>query len=419
VSDNTILKTYEEGGYRPRLSAASPGWSDQSRLPSLLVQRLESSAITDIPPRQWAYGHFLMFGSASVLGAVDGIGKGAIAVVKALAMITGKPLLGERVWRSGRVAIVSYEDDATEWRRRIAAACIQYELDYDEMLENFRFIYRPNDRVAFGRLTESGTVEFPDSEDIIAELNAMGAVLMIVDPFNQAQDLTDGNNNVMVAKVANELSRIARECGIAVLVLHHVRKGAHGDLDDLMGATSLRATFRNCRILVRMTDDEATQMNISESWRYCRVSSSKQNYAPPPGRADWFKLNSVPLCNPTESYPDGDNVGVATIWQPRPMFEGMDNAALTKVFAELRRTVHSPHKQAKNTPWAGNVLMKIGGRSVDEARKIIKAWLASGVLTSGEIYDPKSKHEVQCVTLDEVKAAEILVQLGVFNAPPD
>ena len=83
---------------------------------------LPPTPIREIPPRPWAYGHFLLFGSAAVIGALDGGGKGAIAVVMALAMITGKALLDETVWKPGPVAIVTYEDDATEWHRRIAAA---------------------------------------------------------------------------------------------------------------------------------------------------------------------------------------------------------------------------------------------------------------------------------------------------------
>ena len=83
-----------------------------------------SDQISAIPPRQWAYGKFLLFGSAACIGAMDGGGKGMIATVMALAMITGYPLLGEKVWRTGPVAIISYEDDQDEWERRIAAACL-------------------------------------------------------------------------------------------------------------------------------------------------------------------------------------------------------------------------------------------------------------------------------------------------------
>jgi hypothetical protein len=50
---------------------------------------LAPTPISAIPPRKWAYGKFLLFGSAAAIGAVDGGGKGAHAVVVGLAMVTG------------------------------------------------------------------------------------------------------------------------------------------------------------------------------------------------------------------------------------------------------------------------------------------------------------------------------------------
>jgi hypothetical protein len=416
VSDSAILKAYDEGGYRPRLNATSPESGGQSQLLPLVLQRLEPRAIIDIPPRQWAYGRFLLFGSAAVIGAVDGGGKGAIAVVIALAMITGKPLLGERIWRTGAVAIVTYEDDEIEWHRRIAAACDHHKLDYEDVLAKVHFIRKPGDRVTFAA-QHDGKVIFPDGGEIIDQLKAIGAVLLIVDPFNHAHNLDDGNNNAMMAKVAGELSNVAHQSGAAVLVLHHLRKGATGQPDDLMGATSLRATFRSCLILARMAPDLAKKMTIADGWRYIHVAGSKENYAPPPERATWFKLIGVPLSNGTTDYPDGDNVAVATIWQPRALFEGMDSTTLAAVFAELRQTVHGPNKQAKNTPWAGKALIGIGGRNEHEAGRIVAAWLESGVLTKGDFYHAPSKHTVQRVTLDEAKAAAILAGTEAIYAP--
>ena len=284
--------------------------------------RLPVIGAAKIPPRPWAYGSFLLSGSAAVIGAVDGGGKGAIAVVMALAMITGKPLLGERVWRAGPVVIVTYEDDEDEWHRRIAAACAHYELDYAHVLANIYFLRKPDGRVSFAAV-ENGGVIFPDGREITDKLQAVNAVLLIVDPFNHAHDFDDGNNNVMIAKVAGELSKVARDSGVAVLVLHHLRKGANGTPDDLMGATSLRATFRSCRILARMPPEVAEKMKVPDPWRHVRIVGSKENYAPPPEKGTWFKLIGVHLGNATDDYPDGDEVAVATTWQTRPMFEGM------------------------------------------------------------------------------------------------
>jgi hypothetical protein len=368
----------------------------------------------NIPPRQWAYGRFLLFGSAAVIGAVDGGGKGAIAVVLLLSMITGKPLLGERVWRRGPVAVITYEDDEKEWHRRIAGACLHYELDYAVVMQQVHFIRKPNGRIVFAQF-EDGFLAYPDGDEVIHHLRNIGAVLLVIDPFNHAHALEDGNNNVMIAKVAAEMTRIAYMSGCAVLVLHHLRKGSTGNPDDLMGATSLRATFRNCRIFAKMTPEAAQKMNITDPWRYICIAGSKENYAPPAEKATWFKLIGVPLGNATECYPEGDEVAVAVIWQRRSMFEGMPPATLATVFNVLRQSNYSPHRQAKN--WAGKVLKDIGSRDEVEATRIIGFWLENGVLTKVKHYDNVSRHNVDRVVLNEGMVAEILADSG-YHAEP-
>jgi hypothetical protein len=390
-------------------------------VPGLPYRTLRPIGAANIAPRQWAYGRFLLFASVAVIGAVDGAGKGVIAVGIILAMITGKPLLGERVWRTGPVAIVTYEDDEEEWHRRIAAACLKYELDYAKILESIYFIHKDDEtKVSFGS-NNGASMFFPDSPRIIKTLNDLGIVLLIIDPFNHAHDGDDGNNNVMIAKVAAEVARIAQATKVAILVLHHLRKGSSGQPDDLMGALSLRATFRSCRILMRMTEEAAEKMKITDgAWRYIRIAGSKENYTPPPDKSTWYKLESIPLGNTgDETYPEGDDMGVATTWQTRPMFEGMDATVLRAVFSTLRDSVHGPNKQAKHTPWAGKVLMETGGRSQVEAWNIITSWLGSGTLEKGEYYHKASKHTVEKLVLNDAKAAEILAGLEVSDAAPD
>jgi hypothetical protein len=423
-SERRFYQRWEEEHRKKRPPPGSNGdarghHSTDAATGTIKCDRIPPIGATKIPPRPWAYGNFLLRGTAAVLGAVDGAGKGAIAVVMALAVITGKPLLGERVWRKGPVAIISYEDDVDEWHRRIAAACLHYDLDCETVLEGIHFLHKPGGHVSFASI-EDGKVTFPDSAQILRHLKDVGVVLLIIDPFNHAHELDDGNNNVMVAKVAGEIARIGHETPAAVLALHHhLRKGSSGAPDDLMGATSLRATFRSARILQRMTPDIADKMKITDPWRYIRIAGSKENYAPRPEKATWFKLISVPLgnCEVDPVYPDGDDVGVATTWQPRPMFEGMDTATLRAVFQVLRQTVYGPTKQAKHTPWAGKALVDIGKRSDREAATIIAAWLRSGVLTKSEYLHVESKHKVQRVILDEAKAAAILASLEASSRP--
>ena len=304
----------------------------------LEMVRLNPIGAGNIKPRQWAYGKFLLFCSAAVIGAVDGVGKGVIAVSIILATITGKELLGERVWRTGPVGIISYEDDEEEWHRRIAAGCKVHDLDYEQIIANIYFIRRPGGRVTFAQRALAGEMLFPDSAGIIKRLKHIKAVLLLIDPFNNAHEMDDGNNNVLIARVAADITSIARQSGVAALVLHHLRKGSTGDLDDLMGATSLRANFRGCRIFARMTIDEAKALGVpvTECWRYLRIAGTKANYAPPPERAVWFRLASEPLGNAAGIYTDGDEMGVAVPWSPPSVFEGIELTIIEAIFAKLR-----------------------------------------------------------------------------------
>jgi hypothetical protein len=123
--------------------------------------------ITDIPPRQWAYGEFLQFGTASCIGAMDGAGKGMIAAAMVISVTTGLALLGERVWRKGPVAIVTYEDDEREWRRRIAAACLHYsaqgfDTDYETVIQSVGFLHKPGGRVTLAERAQD-CLNFPDT----------------------------------------------------------------------------------------------------------------------------------------------------------------------------------------------------------------------------------------------------------------
>jgi hypothetical protein len=391
---------------------------------AIIVRHFDPHPITTIPPRRWAYGTLLLFGEASVLGAVDGGGKGAHAVVIALSMVTGREMLGERVWRTGPVAIITYEDKEDEWRRRIAAACLHYHLEYGEVIPHFHFISHPHGRIRFAARSEEGRTVFPHSEAIIQHLKQIGAVLLIVDPFNHAHAMEDGNNNTLIAQVAGEATRIAEVSDVALLALHHLRKGSTGDIDDLMGATSLRATFRATRILRRMTTEQAEKLQIpaADAWRYSCVAGTKDNYAPPARRAVWYHFESVSLGNSDGVYVEGDNVHVVALWAPPSPFAGIRLDVLERVFEAIRQGPgdgerFSPDVRAEH--WVGLPITEITGKPVGIVSGIIDGWIDTAVLTKEPFRSPKLRRVRASVTLNETKVAEILAPLGARPEPAE
>jgi hypothetical protein len=117
-------------------------------------------------------------------------------------------------------------------------------------------------------------------------------------------------------------------------------------------------------------------MNIADPWRYFGIAGTEENYAPPPEKGTWFKLTSRPLGNGAGIYSEGGNLAVAVIWEPRPMFEGMDAGTPRAVFDALREGVHSPVRRRRRQEPAGqtSMLARYSGSNRDLGERAFCRW---------------------------------------------
>ena len=91
-----------------------------------------------IPPRAWLYGkHYIRKFLTCTVG-LGGGGKTSALIVEALAMATGRPLLGIKPVERARVWIWNGEDPAEELDRRIIAAMIQHGVKPED-IEGYLF----------------------------------------------------------------------------------------------------------------------------------------------------------------------------------------------------------------------------------------------------------------------------------------
>ena len=81
---------------------------------------------TTIRPRDWLYDRHYIRGYISATVAPGGAGKSSLVIVEALAMATGRDLLGVKPRRRLKVWLWNGEDPLDELQRRIAAACKHY-----------------------------------------------------------------------------------------------------------------------------------------------------------------------------------------------------------------------------------------------------------------------------------------------------
>jgi hypothetical protein len=407
--------TYRKAAGRSRRKQKQP---DLMVLPDEPVEIKEARDLTanDIPPRPWIYDLALVRGFVSVLVAPGGTGKSLYALTVAASIATGKPLLGEHVHKRCKVWLVNLDDPLEELDRRYLALRMNYTLHCEDW-KGWLFMESGDDRelvMAEINPEDGFSVHHPDEDMVVAGIMQNKIGVLIVDPFAESHSLEENSNPQMV-QAAAAWRRIARRTNCAILLVHHVRKGAIvGDIDGARGAKALTDSCRVGLLMASMTTDEAEQLGIDPENRtsFVRLDSAKANLAPRAGQAKWFHLKRIKIGNGTPEYPNGDDVAVIEAWQPPSAFEGVDAVVIDRIFRQFEEGLgNGEHyclaKQAKER-WAGHVIVKETGRTERQVSVILKEWIKNQVIGEEEYASPSRKGGLsKRVILDDKLASEM------------
>ncbi|WP_158526639.1 AAA family ATPase [Phaeobacter inhibens] len=278
---------------------------------------------TTIPKREWLYGNHYIRKFVSATVAPSGVGKSSLTIVEALAMASGKPLLGEDIINGPhRVWLWNGEDPMDELQRRVSAAMIHYGITHEDI--NGRLFVdtgREKEIVLAAETRDGATILKPVASALTETLLQNKIDAVIVDPFVSTHRVSE-NDNGAIDIVTKEWARIADNCRCSVELVHHVRKlnGEETTVEHSRGAVSLLATSRSARAISRMTKREAEDLGLENMLgRLFRFSDGKNNLAlPASGGTQWMKLASVGLGNGEGEGLDrmvsGDSVGVVEIF---------------------------------------------------------------------------------------------------------
>lgn len=363
-----------------------------------------------IPRRQWLYGrHYIRrFPTATV--APGGLGKTSLIIVEALAMVTGRPLLGVAVPEPLRVWLWNGEDPREEIERRVAAACRHYGITPEEIGDRlFLDSGRDTQIIVAQKAGEGTTVMRPVVEAVTAQIRENRIDVMSVDPFVSCHAVPENDNSAidMVAKAWGGISQ-AGNCGIELV--HHVRKFGAGQtaytVEDARGGSALIGAVRSARVLNVMSAEEAEKAEVpsSERRRYFRVDDGKSNMAPPVERAEWRKLVGVGLGNDTPDGPE-DFVGVVTGWTMPGLFDALEADGLRKVQKAVAAGTWAESSQAGN--WVGYAVADALGidASTDGGKTRIKAmlktWIENKVLRVERQHDGRNGRPKPMVVVGE------------------
>jgi len=356
-----------------------------------------------IPPRRWSVPGLLLCGSVSILVAPPGSGKSLLTLQMAIAVAAGVSWGGWQPRGRQKVLVINSEDDLDEMKRRLVVAAREMGIAQSQ-LDGWLDVAENPESIIIAK-TDSRTktvVKTPLSADLILTIKANGYGLVVVDPFAETfQGDENSNSEVKWAGVA--WREVARQCGIALWLVHHTKKyaaGMAGDPDASRGGGAMVGIARVVGTLFTMTEDEADGMEVDPERRadYVRYDDGKANYSRK-GEVRWFEKVSRDVGNATAFLP-GDEVGVLLSWKPPDEMEGITvadlNAALDvidKGLMDERGNATGQHyapraSGADSKRWVGHALEKLLGCSNKAAKKLTGKWIKNGTLDVFDYFDP-------------------------------
>lgn len=343
-----------------------------------------------IEPRQWIYANHYLRSFVSVLASAGGIGKTSLQIVEALAICTGKPLLGEPVKQQCNVWIVNLEDPMDEMKRRVLAAMRHYGIKPEEVRGKL-FIDAGRDfSLIFAAQTREGVIP---NDALVAHLKAkiperdIGCVF--IDPFVGAHQINE-NDNMAVNSVVAQIREVADETRCAIGLVHHIRKGngQDADIDSVRGAGSLIGAARAARVINRVSEKDALELGVKpdEAIGLFRVDDGKANLAPPAASAVYRRMCGVQIAN-------GEWIGVAVPFELPDEWSGLNDAAINTILAQIDAGVQNVEgeeyfslRPQDKSRWVGQLIVDYPfSRAEDfktegQAKQIIKTWMQSGLL---------------------------------------
>lgn len=383
----------EENG---RSQGGQGGGDGEPEPPADLARPFTLRPPAEIPRRRWLYGDSYIRSFVSVLASSGGAGKTTLYVAEALAIATGKPLLGITPAERTGVWIMNLEDPADEMERRIGAAAIHYGLDQGDIAGRL-FVDAGRDKpLTVARQTRDGvTIHKPVVDAIVEAIRRNNIGVLIVDPFVASHSVSENDNQAINAVLA--LWRlIADITGCCIVLVHHVRKpnGEEMTVDSVRGGSAIIGAVRTARVMNPMSETDAAKLGIEDNQRrrFVRVDNAKNNLAPPADRASWIELVSVDLGNGSGiSDQGGDKVGVATAWEPPSAFDGITEDHMRAVFNFVHK--NGPQRQSpKAADWMGHAVISAcglgDGQAADaRAKALLSRWVKTGVLKVEKRHD--------------------------------
>jgi len=357
-----------------------------------------------IPVRDWIYGKHLIRRHVSATIASGAVGKTSLKIVEALALATGRPLLGIDIPKRSRVWLFNLEDDMIELRRRVSAAMIHYGIKPDDIGD--RLMIDGEKSLLITETDHKGTkINVPIINALVEAIEALKIDVLIVDPFISSHDAAESDSGAMDLIMKSGWVRVARDGNCAVELCHHTTKSdaSSGAATAMSGRGSGAVVFacRSVVVLNPMSPEDAKKAGLESPAGYFSAIDDKENLTPQTRLRQWYKMVGVSLGNGggegNLSEFRSDNIGVVTHWQwptNASFTEEVTGQQLQAILNLLKLGEHRKDAQAK--AWAGFIVGDVlglgstkeamGGADRQRIARMLDMWIEAGEL---EVYTAK------------------------------
>lgn len=374
---NAVLISHGANGLRSAIDHARvvSRYSEES-LPTPYRWRDPST----LPSRQWLYERYLCRGVVSMTVAPGGTGKSALALCEAVALASGKTLIGSEVGCPLRVWYWNLEDGMEELQRRIQAICIQHGVSGTDIGDRLFVDSGLTNPLLLGSLKTGGFQLIEKAfERLSTAIRERRIDVLIIDPFVSAHQLNE-NDNMQMDAVVKRLAALAADTNAVVSVVHHTRKPS-GDnqtrTDSARGAKSISDAARVVRVLNPMTGQQAKDFGLATHRGYFNARIDKQNFSASGSEEKWFEIRGVALGN-------GDDVGVVAEWHPPSSAIDLTPEQVEAI--QKRCDAEQPAFDSQADDWAGKIIAEVIGLNASDhgdkrkAKAMLKQMLESGNL---------------------------------------
>lgn len=381
---------------REAVALPAVGSSKDFGLPSARVFQWSDAAT--LSRREWLYGKAALRGAVTVTVGAGATGKSALHLVEALAMVTGKPLLGLQPRAPLRVWVINLEDKLEELELRLAAARRAHGLTIEDCAERLFVNGRETKLCIATASPDAGTVIVESVVDeIVEEIVRHQIDVIIIDPFVSSHRVNE-NDNMSIDLVAKTWAQIADEAEVAVMIVHHTRKSNGGEVtsDDGRGASSLINAARIGREINPMSKDQADEAGVPDRrHQYFYITDGKPNYAPRNEKREWYQIISHVLPNGQNGLYDGENVGVVVRWEwPDTRIElSADKleAVCVAIGGNRCRRDHQAHAYVGKIIAAALGIDSADRQSMRGVKSLVAKWIKDGALVEREGLTDKSE----------------------------